>query len=85
MASPKSILTAPSLRVGNPDGDDKPNKKYYGKIFRQCRLSESIANMVLDPRVWVREGEKTVCVLTSVFIISLTSFIDDSAHQDRPG
>ena len=29
-------------QVGNPDGDDKPNKKYY------------------DPRVWVREGEKTM-------------------------
>jgi len=28
--------------VGNPDGEDKPNKKYY------------------DPRVWVREGEKTM-------------------------
>ncbi|RSH83236.1 Fructose-bisphosphate aldolase 1 [Apiotrichum porosum] len=29
-------------QVGNPDGADKPNKKYY------------------DPRVWVREGEKTL-------------------------
>jgi fructose-bisphosphate aldolase class II len=29
-------------QVGNPEGDDKPNKKYY------------------DPRVWVREGEKTM-------------------------
>jgi fructose-bisphosphate aldolase class II len=29
-------------QVGNPDGDDKPNKKYY------------------DPRVWVREGEKSM-------------------------
>jgi len=29
-------------QVGNPDGEDKPNKKYY------------------DPRVWVREGEKTL-------------------------
>lgn len=28
--------------VGNPDGLDKPNKKYF------------------DPRVWVREGEKTM-------------------------
>ncbi|ODQ46008.1 hypothetical protein PICMEDRAFT_17250 [Pichia membranifaciens NRRL Y-2026] len=28
--------------VGNPDGPDKPNKKYF------------------DPRVWVREGEKTM-------------------------
>ncbi|CAN6651497.1 fructose-bisphosphate aldolase [Trichomonascus vanleenenianus] len=32
------IMTA----VGNPDGEDKPNKKYF------------------DPRVWVREGEKTM-------------------------
>lgn len=28
--------------VGNPDGADKPNKKYF------------------DPRVWVREGEKSM-------------------------
>ncbi|UBZ12769.1 class II fructose-bisphosphate aldolase [Flagellimonas marinaquae] len=28
-------------QIGNPDGDDLPNKKYY------------------DPRVWLREGEKT--------------------------
>jgi fructose-bisphosphate aldolase, class II len=28
--------------VGNPEGDDKPNKKYF------------------DPRVWVREGEKSM-------------------------
>ena len=28
--------------VGNPDGADKPNKKFF------------------DPRVWVREGEKTM-------------------------
>lgn len=28
--------------VGNPEGEDKPNKKYY------------------DPRVWVREGEKSM-------------------------
>ncbi|KUJ07980.1 putative fructose-bisphosphate aldolase 1 [Mollisia scopiformis] len=29
-------------QVGNPDGEDQPNKKYF------------------DPRVWVREGEKTM-------------------------
>ena len=28
--------------VGNPEGADKPNKKFF------------------DPRVWVREGEKTM-------------------------
>ncbi|KAK0205889.1 hypothetical protein DFS33DRAFT_1485635 [Desarmillaria ectypa] len=31
-------------QVGNPEGADKPNKKFY------------------DPRVWVREGEKTLVV-----------------------
>jgi fructose-bisphosphate aldolase, class II len=31
-----------ATQVGNPEGEDKPNKKYY------------------DPRVWVREGEKTM-------------------------
>jgi len=29
-------------QIGNPEGDDKPNKKYY------------------DPRMWLREGEKTM-------------------------
>lgn len=29
-------------QVGNPEGPDKPNKKY-------C-----------DPRIWIREGEKTM-------------------------
>jgi fructose-bisphosphate aldolase class II len=28
-------------QIGNPEGEDSPNKKYY------------------DPRVWLREGEKT--------------------------
>ena len=28
-------------QIGNPEGPDAPNKKYY------------------DPRVWLREGEKT--------------------------
>lgn len=31
-----------SSQIGNPEGEDKPNKKYF------------------DPRVWVREGEKTM-------------------------
>ncbi|QEU62788.1 Fba1 [Kluyveromyces lactis] len=35
----KDYLMTP---VGNPTGEDSPNKKYY------------------DPRVWVREGEKTM-------------------------
>ena len=29
-------------QIGNPEGDDKPNKKFY------------------DPRVWLREGEKSM-------------------------
>jgi fructose-bisphosphate aldolase class II len=39
MSTKKDYLTK---MVGNPDGEDKPNKKYF------------------DPRVWVREGEKTM-------------------------
>ncbi|KAF9005111.1 fructose 1,6-bisphosphate aldolase [Cyathus striatus] len=35
-------------QVGNPEGADKPNKKYY------------------DPRVWVREGEKTLSARVKV-------------------
>ncbi|ODQ66155.1 hypothetical protein NADFUDRAFT_24459 [Nadsonia fulvescens var. elongata DSM 6958] len=39
-------------QVGNPEGEDKPNKKYF------------------DPRVWVREGEKTMSArLTQSFKI----------------
>ncbi|KAL1610335.1 Fructose-bisphosphate aldolase 1 [Paraconiothyrium brasiliense] len=40
-------------QVGNPEGDDKPNKKYY------------------DPRVWVREGEKT---MTKRIVVALDDF-----------
>ncbi|MCB0577222.1 MAG: class II fructose-bisphosphate aldolase, partial [Saprospiraceae bacterium] len=39
-------------QIGNPDGDDKPNKKYY------------------DPRVWLREGEKS-------FVARLKQAFDD--------
>jgi len=45
-------------QVGNPDGEDKPNKKYY------------------DPRVWVREGEKT---MTKRVIVALDDF--NTANQ----
>lgn len=38
MADKSGYLQA---QIGNPEGSDKPNKKYY------------------DPRVWLREGEKT--------------------------
>jgi fructose-bisphosphate aldolase class II len=39
-------------QIGNPEGDDKPNKKYY------------------DPRVWLREGEKS-------FVSRLKTAFDD--------
>ncbi len=39
-------------QIGNPEGDDQPNKKFY------------------DPRVWLREGEKT-------FIGRLTKAFED--------
>jgi fructose-bisphosphate aldolase class II len=39
-------------QIGNPEGEDKPNKKYY------------------DPRVWLREGEKS-------FVARLTQAFDD--------
>lgn len=39
-------------QIGNPEGDDQPNKKFY------------------DPRVWLREGEKT-------FIDRLTKAFED--------
>ena len=49
-------------QVGNPEGDDKPNKKYVKSTLR------SFLKLILivpffryyDPRVWVREGEKTM-------------------------
>lgn len=43
--SKKEYLKA---HIGNPEGADKPNKKYY------------------DPRVWVREGEKTMSKRTAI-------------------
>ncbi|KAH7127675.1 fructose-bisphosphate aldolase [Dactylonectria macrodidyma] len=42
-----------STLVGNPDGEDKPNKKFF------------------DPRVWVREGEKT---MTKRVAVALSDF-----------
>ena len=39
-------------QIGNPDGDDLPNKKNY------------------DPRVWLREGEKS-------FVDRLTQAFED--------
>ncbi|AYA37231.1 class II fructose-bisphosphate aldolase [Hymenobacter oligotrophus] len=47
-------------QIGNPTGDDAPNKKYY------------------DPRVWLREGEKT-------FVERLKQAFDDlNALNRRP-
>jgi fructose-bisphosphate aldolase class II len=47
-------------QIGNPDGDDKPNKKNY------------------DPRVWLREGEKT-------FKTRLKSAFEDLNNIDTLG
>lgn len=47
-------------QIGNPEGDDKPNKKYY------------------DPRVWLREGEKT-------FVARLKSALEDLNCINRNG
>ncbi|KAI6809793.1 Fructose-bisphosphate [Hortaea werneckii] len=44
-----------SSQVGNPDGADKPNKKFY------------------DPRVWVREGEKTMTKRVAVALEDFNS------------
>jgi fructose-bisphosphate aldolase class II len=47
-------------QIGNPNGEDSPNKKYY------------------DPRVWLREGEKT-------FVTRLKSAFEDlNAVGKRP-
>ena len=42
-------------QVGNPDGADKPNKKFF------------------DPRVWVREGEKTMTVRVSEALVDFNA------------
>ena len=45
-------------QIGNPNGEDSPNKKYY------------------DPRVWLREGEKT-------FVTRLKSAFEDLNAVNR--
>jgi fructose-bisphosphate aldolase, class II len=45
-------------QIGNPEGEDSPNKKYY------------------DPRVWLREGEKT-------FITRLKQAFEDLNAMNR--
>jgi fructose-bisphosphate aldolase class II len=47
-------------QIGNPEGDDKPNKKFY------------------DPRVWLREGEKT-------FVARLKQAFEDLNCVNRNG
>ena len=47
-------------QIGNPNGPDSPNKKYY------------------DPRVWLREGEKT-------FVARLKHAFDDLNAANRRG
>ncbi|KAK9454360.1 hypothetical protein V1511DRAFT_460492 [Dipodascopsis uninucleata] len=42
-------------QVGNPEGEDKPNKKYF------------------DPRVWVREGEKTMSERVKVALVDFNT------------
>ena len=46
--------------VGNPDGQDKPNKKVKSLAYP---LSSNILitfGKFFDPRVWVRAGEQTM-------------------------
>jgi fructose-bisphosphate aldolase, class II len=42
-------------QIGNPEGEDKPNKKYY------------------DPRVWLREGEKSLVERLKIAFENLNS------------
>ncbi|MCJ1323555.1 Fructose-bisphosphate aldolase 1 [Thelotrema lepadinum] len=46
-------------QVGNPEGGDKPNKKYISAkpSFQHTQIT---LFRYYDPRVWVREGEKTM-------------------------
>jgi fructose-bisphosphate aldolase class II len=46
-------------QVGNPEGSDKPNKKVNTFYFR-TELVLIRNTQYYDPRVWVREGEKTL-------------------------
>ncbi len=50
-------------QVGNPDGPDKPNKKFY------------------DPRVWVREGEKTLVERVKEACSDLANVSEYPSHQ----
>lgn len=48
--------------VGNPEGDDKPNKKYFdvSATLPDSAIVGHQPTDFLQPRVWVREGEKTM-------------------------
>ncbi|THH12107.1 hypothetical protein EW146_g7818 [Bondarzewia mesenterica] len=50
-------------QVGNPEGSDKPNKKFY------------------DPRIWVREGEKTLAKRVQEACADLGNIIPNSSLQ----
>ena len=45
-------------QVGNPEGPDKPNKKVCSHVT--INISDVSFIQFYDPRVWVREGEKTM-------------------------
>jgi hypothetical protein len=50
-------------QVGNPEGADKPNKKVIHSVSaRQSAYNFPPIPQFYDPRVWVREGEKTLVV-----------------------
>ena len=46
-------------QVGNPDGADKPNKVSVKSYFNHSDANPCLQKY-FDPRVWVREGEKTM-------------------------
>jgi fructose-bisphosphate aldolase, class II len=47
-------------QVGNPDGADKPNKKVSPTSNLLFFFADTHLFKFYDPRVWVREGEKTL-------------------------
>jgi fructose-bisphosphate aldolase class II len=48
-------------QVGNPEGPDKPNKKASSfSRFGTISMLNCCDLQYYDPRVWVREGEKTL-------------------------
>ena len=47
-------------QVGNPEGADKPNKKVRARMPMAQAGPLTVRVQYYDPRVWVREGEKTL-------------------------